>query len=598
MKNISNRQRVAYLDVLKAFAIIAVVLYHSRFLTFGYLGVDLFLVINGYLVTKSLNRKLLNYSQINGGGGGYINFEISRIIRLLPPLLLAGAVCMGVGYFTMLPDDYENLSESVVASNVFGNNILSAITTKNYWDVSNDYKPLMHTWYVGLVMQFYIVYPLCYYAARIDKQNPQRTLLSIISILAVLSMLVYFAQENDAQRFYYLPARFFEFAVGGICALLVEKTKDKTPFHAWFVYFCYVCLLILFIINKEIIPARVRLVLVVALSCVLVVSSGTLENKLSGNTVLAKIGAASYSIFIWHQVLLAFYRYTLTCHFTVISYLFYLVSTGLLAWLTYRFIEQPTTSILSTPKGKRTFYMLTIVLFLCVTGFATYIYINAGVVRDIPELYVTKQNKHRGMHAEYCDRGYQYDRPFTTNKLHWFIIGNSFGRDFVNVVLESNIVDSVEISYTSDFKKTKNHERFAKADRVFISTLGLKEELVAEIEIQCLAAGLPRENLVIVGEKNFGECNGQVYAHRGRADYFDQYVEVEDRKQFIEGNQYFSNLYGDRYLDLMSMVCNEEGKVRVFTPDHHFISADNRHFSKGGAVFFAQMIEWKKYLNH
>ena len=137
--------RLKYLDVLKAFAIIAVVLYHSGFITFGYLGVDLFLVINGYFITRSLCKKVIG-SQSRTGVSTYLDFEVSRIVRLLPVLLVAGAVCMALGYWAMLPDDYENLSESVVATNLFGNNILAAITTKNYWDVVNEYKPLIHTW--------------------------------------------------------------------------------------------------------------------------------------------------------------------------------------------------------------------------------------------------------------------------------------------------------------------------------------------------------------------------------------------------------------------------------------------------------------------
>ena len=81
---------------------------------------------------------------------------------------------MLAGFYTMLPDDYENLSQSVIATNGFGNNILAAITTGNYWDVSNDYKPLMHTWYVGVLMQFYLFYPILFLLARIDKKNPER----------------------------------------------------------------------------------------------------------------------------------------------------------------------------------------------------------------------------------------------------------------------------------------------------------------------------------------------------------------------------------------------------------------------------------------
>ncbi len=585
--------RIKYIDVLKAFAIIAVVLYHSGFMTYGYLGVDLFLVISGYLTTKSLYSKLLMDRKLSGGGKFYIDFEISRVVRLLPPLLAAGAFCMLLGYFVMLPDDYENLSESVIASNVFGNNILSAITTNNYWDVVNEFKPLMHTWYVGLVMQFYIVYPVLFFLARLDKKSLKASLLTMIGVLAVVSLLVYFGTEDAAKRFYYLPSRFFEFAVGGVVALTYNP-KDNKPFRKGFVYVCYALVLLLMAVNAELMPANIRLVTVVALSAVLLCSKDDLENKVTGNKVLASIGAASYSIFIWHQVILAFCRYSITSWFTVTVYLLILAATAVLSFLSYRFIEQVTSNALKTRRGKIIFYAATISLFVLLNSFAFIIYRNAGVVRDVPELYISMQNKHRGMHAEYVDRAKQFDKLFTTDKAHWLVIGNSFGRDFVNVILESSIADSVEVSYSTSFKD--RDDRIADADLVFLSTLGLDEKLVTELEIHLLANGLTTDQLVIVGEKNFGVSNGQVYAKRNQTDYFDQYVEVEDKEKYIVRNERFANLYGDRYLDLMKYVSNENNQVRIFTPDHHFISADCRHFSKGGAAYLAKYIEWNKYL--
>lgn len=510
--------------------------------------------------------------------------------------MVAGVFCILLGYFVMLPDNYENLSQSVIATNGFGNNILSAITTKNYWDISNDYKPLMHTWYVGVVMQFYLVYPFLFFFARLNKNNQKNTLLTILSSLAVISLLVYFAKTNTAERFYYLPSRFFEFAVGGIAALVYNPEKDK-PFGRGYVYICYVLLLALMFINAEIMPAIIRLVAVVGLSCVVLCSQDVLENKVTGNTVLAKIGAASYSIFIWHQILLAFYRYTITSKFTIDSYAILLVGTILMSWLSYKFIEQRTTKALKSKQGRAILYTSTILVFIALNAFAGFIYIRAGVVRDVPELYISKNDVHRGMHAEYCDRAHQYDKPFdNTERPHWLVVGNSFGRDFVNVIVESEIADSVNVSYLPDNKIKDNKNRFSGANRVFISTLGLTEDFVTEIEIICLANGVQSQNIVIVGEKNFGECNGQIYAHRNRQDYFEQYIEVEDRKQFIEKNQYFVDLYKDRFLNLMSMVSNKDGKVRVFTPDHHFMSADCRHLSLGGAKYFAEQIDWNKYL--
>ena len=176
------------------------------------------------------------------------------------------------------------------------------------------------------------------------------------------------------------------------------------------------------------------------------------------------------------------------------------------------------------------------------------------------------------------------------------MIGNSFGRDFVNVILKSPVANKVEISYSTDKGYKKEGRRFKDADKVSISTLGLKEELVSEIEILGLANGLKPEQIIIVGEKNFGESNGQIYAKRNTQITMIKYIDVEVVARYIAQNHQFAQLYGNRFIDMMSMVTDTINKVRVFTPDHHFMSADCRHLSKSVAEFFAESIDWSKYI--
>ena len=126
---------------------------------------------------------------------------------------------------------------------------------------------------------------------------------------------------------------------------------------------------------------------------------------------------------------------------------------------------------------------------------------------------------------------------------------------------------------------------------------GLNKSFVSAVEAHCRAAGITPDKIVVIGEKNFGENNGRVYAKRHRPDYFDQCVEPEGGEELLSRNSRFRELYGNRYLDMMTLVLNDAGQVRVFTPDHHFISADCRHLSLGGAKYFAERIDWSKYLD-
>ena len=496
----------------------------------------------------------------------------------------------------MLPDDYENLSQSVVATNFFGNNILAAITTKNYWDVVNEYKPLMHTWYVGVVMQFYLIYPLLFFIAKSDKRHTNRTLLTIIALLAVFSLLFYFMTTDAAARFYYLPTRFYEFAFGGIVAIVWKPEEHNRPIPQWLSYLSYVLILALMAFNSDFPPANIRLVLVVGLSTLLVMSSSVLENRITGNGVLAKVGAASYSIFVWHQVLLAFYRYTYKSQFTFADYSLFLLLVALLSFLSYIFIEQKTNEWLKDKTCKVIFCSTVVLLWIGLTGYAAYIYKKGGVVRDVPELYISKDD--RVDHKVYNDKIYQLDKPFETKKRHWLVVGNSFGRDFANVILESSIADSIELSYIyiKDINISEKEKRFKTADKVFISTFSsivIDEEQIKRVENLCLKNGLT-DNLIFVGTKNFGESNGQFYKNRFRKDYFEQRTKMEEG--YANLNELLKSRYGSRYLDIIGLVIDENGSVPVFTPDHHFISQDCRHFSKGGAVYFAQLIDWNKYL--
>lgn len=142
------------LDVIKGISIIAVILYHMGILKSGYLGVDVFFVLGGFFIMPSV------VGQICSNEFRWFQFIMKRIMRLLSAVLAASAVCLFIGFIFYLPDDYENVAESVVASSFFSNNILSAITTRNYWNTVNNFKPFMHTWYLGILMEFYVIAPL------------------------------------------------------------------------------------------------------------------------------------------------------------------------------------------------------------------------------------------------------------------------------------------------------------------------------------------------------------------------------------------------------------------------------------------------------
>lgn len=578
-----QQKRIGYYDVLKGIAIIAVVLYHLGVCGYGYLGVDIFLVIAGYFTARSMNKCDISI------GGGYKRLLLSRLYRLWPLLAIAGAICLVWGYFLMLPDDYENTVQSIVATNFFGNNILQAITTKNYWDVSNEYKPLMHTWYVGLLMQYYVfIIVIGWLTQKFSGKNRKRVVIVITSIIAVVSLLLYLFFGSPADKFYFLQYRLFEFAAGMLVFyLLFKKDQEPRESNRWNVLFLviYGCLLALLFVDVSFIKNQVRLLLVVGLTSLLLWTMP--KFKIAGdafflNTWLAAIGRCSYSIFVWHQLVFALTRYSFTNNLTAVIPL--MIITAIIAMLTilsYRFIEKvPHNNAICVS---------TVALILLTTVGSLKVYKDAGVVRNIPELDVKKSDAHRGMWAEYCDRGYKYDREFSNDsRSKWYVIGNSFGRDMVNIISESPIANKVDLIYSDNHSFEAHPERFAQADIVIASSLGGEEYIV---KIQSLCSSHSR--FYVVGEKNFGTCNGQIYRQRGSMDYHNLTAEMEDG--YADRNLERKRMYAESFIDLISLVQQPDGRVLVFTEDGRFISQDCRHLTQAGAQYYARLIDWGSF---
>ena len=200
--------------LVSAIVVIAVIIFHFGALPNGYLGVDIFFTISGYLITGII------YREISENRFSITNFYLRRTRRIIPLSLFIISVSLAIAIVVMLPDDMENFAQSVIATNFFSNNILQAITTKNYWDVVNEFKPLMHTWSLGIEEQYYLLYPLLF--LLVAKQH-RRWLLPILIALTIFSLLLYFSSFKEHEKFYLIPFRFFELSLGGIAAICLQN---------------------------------------------------------------------------------------------------------------------------------------------------------------------------------------------------------------------------------------------------------------------------------------------------------------------------------------------------------------------------------------
>ena len=279
------------IDGLRAIAVIAVILFHLGFLPNGYLGVDIFFVISGFLITSIV------YYEAKNNKFSTLKFYERRIRRIIPLLLVTTSFAFFLGLFLMLPDDLENLSQSVVASNLSVNNILMLITSSDYWAVRNEYKPLMHTWSLGIEEQFYLLYPLLFFVLRGKRL---KYVFPTLIIFSLLSLIFFILPGNVASKFFLLQYRFFELSFGGISAIYFFKVKQIRKESIYLLYASTALLLLILVI-----PWGTNLfkVLVVAILTTVIISVGKYfyeDDKfittVFRNNVFVFIGKISFSL--------------------------------------------------------------------------------------------------------------------------------------------------------------------------------------------------------------------------------------------------------------------------------------------------------------
>jgi len=590
------------IDGLRAIAVIAVILFHLGYLPNGYLGVDVFFVISGYLITGIV------YREVRENRFSVWKFYERRIRRIIPLVLFTTSIAFILGLLFMLPDDLENLSQSVIASNLSVNNILMYITSADYWAVKNEYKPLMHTWSLGIEEQFYLFYPFLFFFL---KKNKIKYIIPVLIFLTLLSLTFFFLNVSTSAKFYFIQYRFFEMSFGGVTAIYLTSfiKKDKCDKCKYLLFFLllFLAVLLFFPISQD----NDLKIILVTLTTAGILMFGELffiDNKLYrnilSNKILVGIGKISFSLYMWHHIVYAFARYIYFEEITYKESIFLTFIVFVLSVTSYRFIENPFRNR-KVWKTKRVIIILSIA-FLMITGSAFYVYLVGGVIKNVPELgleyKVIPEKLNAFSSTSNIQIGYNedvrlYDKPFSkTNQTKILVIGDSFGRDFTNVLFEAKLSNAIEIRYL-DIQRlhrgTTISSRMKEANYIFIATKApfMKKNLMNIERNKNLK--FDKNKLFIVGIKDFGYSNGIPYNKSRTAAIDCANYGITLRKEIKETNAKLQEEWGSKYIDLIDLVSLPNGKVLVFTPECKFISQDTKHFTKYGASFFAVLLKDK-----
>jgi len=326
----------AEIDGLRAIAVVPVIFFHAGFELFsgGFVGVDVFFVISGYLITTILIEDIENKKF------SIISFYERRMRRILPALILVMLVCIPFSWIWMLPNQVKDFSQSLVAVSLFMSNILFWLED-DYFDNNSEKKPLIHTWSLAVEEQYYIIFPLfLIFAWRLGKDR----VFWIIVIIALISLIFseWCWRKDISTNFFLAPSRAWEIFAGSITAFIVQK-RGVIKNNLLSLIGLILIIFSIFIFNEKTpFPSIYTLVPVTGVMfLILFASSDTFVAQILSNRIIVGLGLISYSLYLWHQPLFAFTRIRFSEEPSKIIMMMLTALSFILALLSWRYIEKP-----------------------------------------------------------------------------------------------------------------------------------------------------------------------------------------------------------------------------------------------------------------
>lgn len=571
------------IDGLRAVAVIPVIFFHAGVDIFagGFLGVDIFFVISGYLITSIL----IEDSRL--GDLSLRRFYLRRIRRIVPMLYLVMALCAVGGWFLMLPDQLENLGQSIVATTLFSNNLLLAATT-GYWDVSIALKPLVHSWSLGVEEQFYLLLPWLFLLVR--SPAARRAWLAGAAVVS-LALALILSRHIPLAAFYLSPLRFWEIAAGALCA---GRLRAQASLRSDILATLGLALIVVAMTGG----GMVRLV-ALPLAWIALAVGGTALFLHAGSDrrgpgwllawpPIVLLGLISYSAYLWHQPIFAFARMISRAPPSPAMLSALVPAILLLSYASWRWIERPCRDAERVGTRK----------LLWGVGAASLLLLGLGLAlhfgRGFPaRLFPREPDGFAGSYIDYNRQAFRYrtERFVGNRPVRLLVVGNSFGRDLVNVVREGWGEQRIEIVYRDDLDVCSFRDGDARqrrlteaADVLMFNGAGGKAQ--QDCVRQSLAWAERRsKRLFYVGTKSFGtNINWLTTVPREQRGLLlnppDPRVMRRDvRVQSLVPHPYF--------ISLMRPIM-VGGKVPFTDERGRLLSGDTTHLTRAGARYLAR----------
>ena len=326
------------IDGLRAVAVLPVLFFHADIgCSGGFVGVDIFFVISGYLISGLILKDL------DAGKFSIVNFWERRVRRIMPALAVVVLGCLVAGWFILFPNDFKALGQSAFAQALLASNVYFW-RHSGYFEQASDVKPLLHTWSLAVEEQFYLFFPFLLIAIyRFSRKSLMRIILIIFAASFILS--VYGTYKHPSATFYFLPSRAWELLVGAFLAVRPAKgrlVRWQAEVLSWVGFLSI--LYAVFIYNSDTrFPGAAALLPCIGAALIIWANDQALTSvgQLLATRPVVFVGLISYSLYLWHWPLLVYVKYRMLEPSTMFQRLQLLALSVIFAALSWKFVEAP-----------------------------------------------------------------------------------------------------------------------------------------------------------------------------------------------------------------------------------------------------------------
>lgn len=518
---------------LRAYAVILVVLFHFGIFGFsaGFIGVDIFFVISGFLMTSIVVKSL------ERGDFSLLNFYLARAIRILPALFVVSTIVLVLGWFFLLPTDYKALAKHTLSSINFFSNIVYW-RESGYFDTDSHNKALLHTWSLSVEWQFYLVFPII--VALIYKiKKSRKFLLAFIILGTILSftLSIIITAKNPSAGFFLLPTRAWEMLIGGLIFFVPkEKVPYKKPLE--FIGFSLIAISCYIFSTNTLWPSYNAIL--PALGAFLILLAHQQNSIFTKGSVFQWLGNTSYSIYLWHWPIVFFLHY----FYKNDDYIFIISGIALsiiLGWISYTYIENPTRKKLSNfSKIKSyivwilsitTFSLISIIIFKfdgVKNRFSDEINNISNSINDINPRRDECLGKQNDSQLKKCTYG--------NGPLSLIVVGDSHASAMLNGVINALPHDTSLISFTisgcptvKNLKKT-NMPEYTCGERVKDIIYDVKTNYSTDIPVLVIN----RANAIFQGEPENDKSDKPIRYINSPSIEFDEEYYAQMRDAYID----------------------------------------------------------------